>query len=100
MKEDDLKKQNDGTLRKEGEGEWVITYTPPGGGIGHSRALSWYAPNLLNDHGKIKEVRKAAAEVIAAQLDNPRHEQFIERRQDFPFGLIWIEDYKLVKNHK
>lgn len=89
-------RKGDGTLRKEGEGEWVITYTPEGGGIGHSRALSWYAPHILNDRSKLKEARKAAKEVITLQLDNPDHKQFIKfRRRNLPFSLAWIEDYKL-----
>jgi hypothetical protein len=87
--------KGDGTLREEGEGEWRIAYTPPSGGTDYSRALSWSAPQILNDHEKVAEVRVAAKEVIASQLNNPKHGQFVRRRYKTEFWLVWMEEYAL-----
>ena len=81
---------------KERDGEWVITYTPPGGGIGHSRALSWHAPDVCFDREKLKEAREKSKEVIESQLNNPEHTHYVHRWDEFPdFGLAWIEKYKI-----
>lgn len=78
------------------KGMWYITYTPPGGGTGYSLALSWYAPNICYDHEKFEEVRAAAEKVVASQLDNLKHPQYINRHfRDPDFGLAWIEKYEI-----
>lgn len=79
-----------------GKGEWVIAYTPPGGGKRHSGILSRCAPDIYNDHGKIEEVKKVAKKLIASQLDNPNNHHYVDRDATFnKFHLVWIEKYEL-----
>ena len=88
----------DSEKKEKREGEWVITYTPPGGGIGHSRALSHFAPKIFDDHENIEGAKKEAKKVIASQLNNPKHPQYIHRDKRWEeFGLAWMEEYSLER---
>lgn len=83
-------------MKKQEKGEWVITYTPPGGGIGHSRLLSSHYPDICYDHEKFAEVMEAAKKIIFSDLNNPESSHYVHRDEIWlEFGLAWIEKFKL-----
>ena len=93
---DDSTKHGKNSKKRKVDGEWVIFYTPPKCGVAYSRALSWFAPDLIHDHKRFDEAMKATKEVIASQLDNPKHPQYVSRNCNYPeFRLVWIERYEL-----